>query len=239
MKTMLRLVLLLLCGSAAAQSFSCPAGQEDVMKYFAMSKARRAEHYLAGEPNALYTQVSPDEDFAPEGYWFWLKGPKAHGFDVKVFDEKRVYMRATELNWKDKSTFKRFIHDLPIAARCVAEGKPGPEIKVEDTHYQYYSDCHPYKTAKLGKAVNDLDAPEEMDAGKLGRLMTRVLHYHYDCDKDFDHCRDEEQFFLGEGYGMWQWRHYKEGSLRKTALKDRMEKGRVAEGPGCAESYAK
>jgi hypothetical protein len=226
--------------AAHAQEFSCPSGQADVMKYFVMSKDKRAKHYFEGKPNSIYTEVFPDQDFAAEGYWFWLKSPKAHGFDVKAFDEKYVYMRSTELEWKDNQTFKRFVHDLPIAARCVPEDKAGPRIKVDDTSFQYYHDCQPYKRSKIGKAVLDLDAPEEMDAGgSLGRVSTRVLHYHYDCDKDFDHCRQEEQFFLASGYGLWQWKHFKEGDLVKTALMNDLEKGHATESLGCSETYEK
>ena len=225
---------------AHAQNFACPSGQADVMKYFAMNHEQRANHYLEGKPNAIYTQVFPEQDFASEGYWFWLKSPRAHGFDVKAFDQRYVYMRSTELEWQDNRTFKRFVHDLPIAARCVPEDKPGPQIKVDDTRFQYYRDCRPFKSSKIGKAVLDLDAPTEMDAGgSLGRVSTRVLHYHYDCDKDFDHCRQEEQFFLANGYGLWQWKHFKEGDLVKTALMDDLKKGKATESLGCTESYEK
>src|SRR5438094_2553908 len=117
--------LLLLVPAASAQDFSCPAGQADVMKYFVMNEERRASQFLDGKPNPIYTQVFPDSDFASRGYWFWLKSPKAHGFDVKAFDEKYVYMRSTELTWKDNTSFKRFEHDLPVAARCVPEARLG------------------------------------------------------------------------------------------------------------------
>jgi hypothetical protein len=233
-------LLFFACLPAVAQIFSCPNGETDVMTYFAMEKGKRANHYLGGKPNPIYTQVFPDEDFASSGYWLWLKSPKAHGFDVKAFDDKHVYMRATELEWKDNSTFKRFVHDLPIAARCVPERGAGPEIRVDDTSFRYFSSCQPYKQSKVGKAVNDLDAPEEMDAGgDIGRVLTRVLHYHYDCDKDFDHCRDEEQFYLGKGYGLWQWKHYKNDALVKSALMNHVEKGGAGESLACPESYAK
>ena len=74
--------LLLLPAALAAQDFSCPARQADVMKYFVMNKERRASQFLDGNPNPIYTQVFPDLDFASRGYWFWLKSTKAHGFDV-------------------------------------------------------------------------------------------------------------------------------------------------------------
>jgi hypothetical protein len=41
-----------------------------MMKYFAMSSDRRADHFLKGEPNSILTKVFPDTDFAPTGYWF-------------------------------------------------------------------------------------------------------------------------------------------------------------------------
>lgn len=229
-----------ICAAAQAQEFSCPSGQTDVMKYFAMSRDNRAKYFLEGTPNSIYTEVYPNEDFAPEGYWFWLKSPKAHGFDVKAFDGKYVYMRSTELEWKDNRTFKRFVHDLPISARCVPEGKAGPRIRVDDTRFDYYRDCRPFKSSTVGKAVFDLDAPDDMDArGSLGRVSTRVLHYHYDCDKDFDHCRQEEQFFLANGYGLWQWKHFKLDDLVKTALMNDVKKGHPTETLGCRETYAK
>lgn len=225
---------------AAAQNFSCPAGQADVMKYFVMDQHKRANHYMDGKPNPIYTQVFPDEDFAPEGYWFWLKSPKAHGFDVKSFDPEQVYMRSTELEWKDNRTFKRFVHDLPISERCVSEGKPGREIKVPDTSFEYFASCRPYKRSNVGTALNRLDAPVEMDmGGKIGKVWTRVLHYDYNCNRDFKDCRDEEQFFLANGYGLWQWKHFSKGSLVKTSLINDLKTGRATEGLPCPESYRK
>jgi hypothetical protein len=37
-----------------------------------------------------------------------------------------------------------------------------------------------------------------------GFQISGVLHYHYDCNKTFGNCKDEEQFFLGNGsrYGI-------------------------------------
>jgi hypothetical protein len=42
-----------------------------------------------------------------------------------------------------------------------------------------------------------------MDAGgSVGQVWTRVLHYHYNCDRSFQNCKDEEQFYLANGYGV-------------------------------------
>jgi hypothetical protein len=54
--------------SLRAQTFSCPSGQADVMKYFVMSQERRADHFLDGKPNPIYTVLFPDSDFANQGY---------------------------------------------------------------------------------------------------------------------------------------------------------------------------
>lgn len=230
--------LFLLPTALSSQTFSCPTGQADMMKYFAMSGDKRANHFLNGQPNPIFTRVFPDTDFATTGYWFWLKSSRAHGFDVKSFDEKYIYMRATELEWKDNTTFKRFNHDLPIAARCVEEGKAGPELKIANTRFQYFASCRPYKSSDVGSAVNDLDAPVLMDVGSdLGKLWTRVLHYHYNCDKQFQHCKDEEQFYLGSAYGLWQWRHVRNGEPLKSAQMTRFEIGSAQATLPCEESY--
>ena len=237
MKTVVAFVVLL-SGALSAQEFSCPSGQTDVMKYFAMAQKYRASNYMNGNPNPLYTDVFPNEDFADTGYWFWLKSATANGFDVKAFDENYVYMRSTELVWTNNTTFKRFVHDLPIAARCVTEGEAGPEIKVSDTSYQYYSSCKPYKESHLGTAVNDLDAPVLMNtAGNIGQVWTRVLHYHYNCNQDYAQCADEEQFFLANAYGEWQWKHYHNSVLVATTLINNMEPGTTSATLPCPDSY--
>ena len=180
----------------------------------------------------------PQRGLCSSGLLVLAKKLEAHGFDVKAFDPDHIYMRSTELKWEDNRTFKRFVHDLPIAARCVTEGEPGPEIKVADTAFQYFSSCRAYKTSTVGTAVNNLDAPLQMDAGgNVGQVWTRVLHYHYNCNKSFQNCKDEEQFYLANGYGLWQWKHYRSGSLIKSALMNNMESGRVAATLPCSDSY--
>jgi hypothetical protein len=221
-----------------AQAFSCPAGQIDVMKYFAMDQQKRPNQFMSGSPNPIYTEVYPNQDFATSGYWFWLKSPNADGFDVKAFDPHYVYMRSTELNWTNNSSFKRFAQDLPIAARCITAGKPGPQIKVANTTFKYYQSCSAYKSSNLGTAVNDLDAPVLMKAGgNLGYVWTRVLHYHYDCNSNYQSCSEEEQFFLGNGYGLWQWKHYRNGSLAGSALMNNVKSGVADETLPCRNSY--
>lgn len=230
--------MVLFCGTVFAQEFSCPQGESDVMKYFVMAYQNRPGHFMTGTRNSIYSEVFPDQDFANHGYWFWLKSASGHGFDVKAFDKAHVYMRSTEDVWIDNTTFKRFVHDLPIAARCVPEGKPGPEIKVPDTHYQYDSSCKAYKQSQLGTAVNNLDAPALLETGgNIGQVWTRVLHYHYNCDENCQRCADEEQFYLANGYGEWQWKHYKNGVLVNSTLINDMNLGSTDATLPCQGSY--
>ncbi|MDP9159401.1 MAG: hypothetical protein M3O09_04130, partial [Acidobacteriota bacterium] len=183
-------LVIFLPGTMLAQNFSCPVGKFDMMAYFVMNVQARNNQFMSGHPNSIFTEVYPNRDFATSGYWLWLKSPSAHGFDVKTFDSKYVYMRSTELHWTDNTSFKRFVNDLPIAARCVSFGQPGPKIKVPQTTFKFYSSCTPYKSKNLGTVVNDLDAPKLMNAGgNLGKVSTRVLHYHFGCDSSFGNCR--------------------------------------------------
>ncbi len=208
------------------------------MQYFAMDHQNREFQFMSGSSNPIYSEVFPDEDFAATGYWFWLKSASAHGFDVKAFDTNYVYIRSTELTWTDNTTFKRFVQDLPIAARCVAVNAPGPEIQAPNTSFQYFASCAPYKSSQLGSSLNDLDAPALMDTGgNLGQVWTRLLHYRYNCDSNFQRCVDEEQFFLGRAYGLWQWKHYQNGTLANSTLISDLESGTPAATLPCADSY--
>jgi len=198
--------------SSDLQLFSCPAGQEDAMQYFVMRKDLRENHYLSGEANPSYTKMFPDVDFAPTGYWFWLKSPEAHGFDIKAFDEKYIYIRGTELEWKDNSTFKRKEQDTPLTARCVPVNGASPVERVSNARFSFYENCKAYKTSSLGTIVDNLDAPEMMDAG-------------------------EEQSFLGKSYGRWKWVHLKFGEVVKTTVVNHISKGTARAIPPCETAY--
>jgi hypothetical protein len=191
-----------------------------------------------GSPTPIYTEVFPNEDFAASGYWFWLKSPSAHGFDVKAFDQNYVYIRSTELVWTDNTTFKRFVSDLPIAARCAPSNAAGPEIQAPNTSFQYFASCSPYQSSQLGTSVNDLDAPVLMETGgNIGQVLTRVLHYRYNCDNNFQNCVNEEQFFLAQDYGQWQWKHYQNGILVNSTLINNIEPGIASGTLPCTSSY--
>jgi len=207
------------------------------MKYFAMSEQRRPNQFMTGA-NAIYSEVSPNQDFATAGYFFWLKSPDAHGFDVKSFDDKYIYDRSTELTWSDNTTFKRFVHDLPLSPRCVPVGKAAPAVPVAATAFTFYASCAAYKTSQLGTSINTLDAPLLMDTGgNIGKVSTRLLHYRYNCDANFQNCHSEEQFFLADGYGLWQWRLYTSGTLAQTSMINQLRSGTASGTLPCVDSY--
>ena len=208
------------------------------MQYFALGQQFRSSQFMNGQPNPIYTQVYPNQDFAPSGYWFWLKSATAHGFDVKAFDQNYVSIRTTELTWSDNTTFKRFVSDLPISARCVAVNQAGPQIQVANTTFQYFASCSAYKSSQVGTSLNDLDAPALLEAGgNIGQVSTRILHYRYNCDTSFQNCGDEEQFFLAKGLGLWQWVHYQSGAVVKSSLMNELTQGAATATLPCANSY--
>ena len=88
----------------ASAAFTCAPGQTDMMTYFVMNQQHRAQQFMSGQTTSIYTEVFPNLDFASTGYWFWLKSPEAHGFDVKAFDPNYIYIRSTELTWNDNTT---------------------------------------------------------------------------------------------------------------------------------------
>jgi len=86
--------------------------------------------------------------------------------------------------------------------------------------------------------VNSLDAPTLIDTGgNIGQVWTRVLHYRYNCDANFQGCADEEQFYLANGYGEWQWKHYKNGALVNSTLINDTTPGSTHVDLPCADSY--
>ena len=68
-------------------------------------------------------------------------------------------------------------------------------------------------------------------------MWTRVLHYRYNCDPNFRNCSDEEQFYLANGYGIWQWKHYRGGVLVKTTVEDSLENGKSSSDLPCNNFY--
>src|SRR5207253_10151468 len=139
------------------------------------------------------------------------------------------YNRVDGLEAQCDRTVEPVCHRPAEAARCGAGEKAGRGVWGAGNPFSEFPSRRSQKTGTGGTAVFNLDAPEQMDTGaNIGQVSTRVLHYHYDCDKNYRNCADEEQFYLGKGYGLWQWKHYKRGNLVKTSVMNNLEKGRAA-----------
>ena len=199
---------------AAGQTFSCPAGTEDMMSYFAMSYPNRVDNFMGpGNANPIYTSIVPElqNAYAPQGYFLWTKSASGFPWDIKTFDSKYVYDRATELNWTDPTSFKRFTTDLPMSPRCVSMRYAPPPIKLPpaSTTYQFYASCQSYATGQLNYVYNTISKPTMVSSvGNLGTVKTRYFQYHYNCNSSYGNCSDVEVFTLGYGVGLYDWKHY-------------------------------
>jgi hypothetical protein len=209
------LIHVFVCAVAGySQTFSCPTGREDMLKYFVMGYPNRVANFMGpGNANPIYSSISPDylDAFAQSGFIVWTKSVNGYPWDVKSFDTQYVYDRTTEWNWNDPQSFKRFDQDLPITQRCVRVGKAGSSIKVTSasTSYGFYQSCTKYQSGGLGYAYNTLAAPKLIQtAGNMGQVSTRLFKYHYGCDSTYANCQYMEVFSLGYQIGLYDWKYY-------------------------------
>ncbi len=211
---------------AQAQGSSCPAGTIDTLEWMTMAPRLRAKSHMEGSANPLYTQ-------ATDGKFWWMKGKKGYPADVNLYDDDYVYLWITEYDWNDANTFKKFTYNtnVPLAPRCAKPGYPGSTIAVKNTSYMLYTDCTHYTLHDLRTAVNEVWGPYELSLGGdlPGKLTTYALSYRYNCDANFDHCGDKEEFYVAQPYGLVQWVHlqlidgvYKE---QKRTVFNRVERG--------------
>jgi hypothetical protein len=242
------LMLVFLCaGAAYSQTFSCPSGSEDMLNYFIMGYPNRVDNYMGpGNANPIYSSIDPDyqTSFASSGYFVWTKGVSGYPWDVKTFDSNYVYDRTTELNWNDPQSFKRFLQDLPMTARCVKIGKAGIAIKVPvaSSSYSFYASCASYQTSNLNYVLNTLSAPTTVNAGgNIGKLATRYFRYHYGCDQNYASCTDMEVFSLGYQIGLYDWKHYTAQNgkwvLQQDSQINNLDPGQTTPYLPCSNSY--
>lgn len=226
---------------------SCPAGKEDMLNYFTMTDPDRLSNFMApGNANPIYTTLFPDlgTSFAVSGYFLWTKSWVGYPWDVKGFDANYIYDRSTELLWTDPTTFRRFTTDLPISARCVRAGRPGPTIKIPSsvTNYGSYSNCQLTQTQNLGYVVNSISAPVAVNtSGNLGTVTTRYFTYKYSCDASYAHCAYKEVFSLGLLVGLYDWQYYtRQGSkfvLTQESMINQFTPGTATPYLPCTNTY--
>jgi hypothetical protein len=233
--------------SAHSQTFSCPAGTEDMLSYFVMGYPNRVDHYMGpGNANPIYSSITPDlqASFAAQGYFVWTKGVRGYPWDIKVFDGNYVYDRSTELTWSDPTSFKRFSKDLPMSPRCVSTKKGTTNIKIpaSGTVYGSYYNCTLSQTSNLNYVVNSISKPSMANAGgNLGVVQTRKFQYQYGCDSTYSNCTDMEVFSLGYQIGLYDWKRYiaQNGSwtLQQDSAINNLSAGQTTPDLPCPNSY--
>jgi len=183
----------------------CPAGTYDMLDWMTMDSSLALNHHMAGSANPLYTSMSG-------GKFYWTKGANGSPWDIQLFDRNYIYLWITELNWNDPHTFKKFANNtnMPLVPRCAKAGFPGSTIAVPNTSYQTYSDCTHYTTQNLLKGINQVWGPYKITLGGNlpDKLSVLVASYRYNCDVNYGHCGDKEEFYLAQKYGLVQWVHY-------------------------------
>ncbi len=238
--------LLLTAALAGAQAFTCPAGSEDMLNYFVMAYPARTTAFMGpGNANPVYTTMQPDlgAEFAEQGIFFWTKSVAGYPWDVKTYDAKYIYDRATELNWNDPTSFKRFTTDMPMSRRCVKIGKSGGAVKlsVSQTQYGFYSNCQLTQTAQLSYALNTISPPTLLTVGNVGSVTTRLFRYRYNCDSNYSNCGDMEVFSLGYGVGLYDWKHYVNQNgkwvKKQESVINNFQSGQTAPSLPCSNSY--
>ena len=242
------LVVFLSCPALFGQTESCPSGTEDMLNYFTMAYPNRLQNHMGpGNANPIYTVfegTDPGTSFTTTGEFFWLKSAQGYPWDIKTFDSSYVYDRATEANWNDPTSFKRFDTDLPMSKRCVSTRKSGGSIRVSSssTNYSTYSNCAKTQTQNLGYVINSISAASVVDTGgNLGTVKTRYFTYSYSCDSSYKNCAYQEVYSLGYGVGLYDWKYYvnQNGTFVQTqeSIINQFDSGSATPYLPCASSY--
>lgn len=249
MKCLLVAILCLMSLPAvfAQSQEACPSGTEDMLNYFVMGYPNRLTNYMGpGNANPVYTSISPDlgSNFAVSGEFFWIKSSVGYPWDIKTFDGSYVYDRATEYNWNDPTTFKRFNTDLPMSKRCVPVNKSGGSVRISSgsTAYTAYTNCLPIQTQNLGYVINSISAPSMVNTGgNLGTVQTRYFTYEYSCNSGYKNCAYEEVYSLGYGIGVYDWKMYvNQGGtfvLQQESVINQFDSGSATPYLPCTSSY--
>jgi len=192
--------------SAHAEStIACPSGTYDMLDWMTMDSNLRGSYHMGGTANPLYTNMG-------SGKFYWTKGANGEPWDIQLYDNNFVYLWITELNWTDPHTFKKFAGNtnMPLVPRCAKGGFPGSIIHVPNTSYQTYTDCTHFTTQNLLKGNNQVWGPYSITLGGNlpANLKVLVASYRYNCDINYANCRDKEEYYFAQRYGLVQWVHY-------------------------------
>lgn len=189
----------------AESTMNCPSGTYDMLDWMTMDSSLRSNYHMEGTANPLFTNMEG-------GKFYWTKGGAGSPWDIQLFDSKYIYLWITEYNWNDPHTFKKFTYNtnMPLVPRCANAGFPGSTILVPNTSFQIYTDCTHYRTDTLLNGVNQVWGPYKITLGGdlPSNLPVLVASYRYNCDTNYSNCRDKEEYYLAQKYGLVQWIHY-------------------------------
>lgn len=188
----------------AESTMSCPAGTYDMLDWMTLDSGLRGSAHLTGTANPLYTQLMPNK-------FYWTKSSNGYPWDIQLYDSHYIYLWITEYAWNYPNTYKKSSYNTnePLAPRCAKGGFPGSRIQVPNTSFDIYTDCKHYTRHNLGTGVNEVWGPYKMSfGGKIpSNLSTLVVSYRYNCN-NYTNCRDKEEYYLTQQFGLVQWVHY-------------------------------
>ncbi|HET9374952.1 MAG TPA: hypothetical protein VFO40_08260 [Chthoniobacterales bacterium] len=193
----------------AESTISCPAGTYDMLDWMTMDSDLRSTYHMEGTSNPIYTLVEP-------GKFYWVKGANGYPWDIQLYDSKYIYLWITELSYSVPQSYKKFTNNtnLPLAPRCATAGTSaaGSTIKVSNTNYDMHTNCSNTCSVTLGlqTSINQVWGPYTMSFGGSlpPSLPTLVIRYQYNCNSSFASCKDREEYYLTQRYGLVQWVHY-------------------------------
>jgi hypothetical protein len=212
--------------SHAESTMNCPAGTYDMLDWMTLDSSLRSNYHMAGNANPLYSTIS-------SGKFHWTKGANGTPWDIQLYDSKYIYLWITEYDWNNPHSYKKFTNNtnLPLTPRCAKAGFPGSVIKVPNTSYQTYTDCTHYTTRNLLKSNNQVWGPYKISLGGNlpSNLNVLVASYRYNCDNNYSNCRDKEEYYLAQRYGLVQWVHYAlaggKYQMKQKTVFNRLSKG--------------
>jgi hypothetical protein len=193
----------------AESTISCPAGTYDMLDWMTMDSDLRSTYHMEGTSNPIYTIMD-------SGKFYWVKGANGYPWDIQLYDSKYIYLWVTELSYSVPQSYKKFTNNtnLPLAPRCATAGTSaaGSTIKVSNTNYDMHTNCSNTCSVTLGlqTSINQVWGPYYYSFGGSlpSNLKTLVIRYQYNCDSSFANCKDREEYYVTQRYGLVQWVHY-------------------------------
>lgn len=217
-----------ICGLApiaahAESTISCPPGTYDMLDWMTLDSDLRSTYHMEGTSNPIYTIIEPDK-------FYWVKGGSGYPWDIQLYDSKYIYLWVTELDWIVPQSYKKFTNNtnMPLVPRCATAGSPGSTIKVANTNFDLHTNCSNSCSVTLALesgALNQVWGPYTYSFGGdlPNNLKTLVISYRYNCDSNYVTCKDKEEYYLTQRYGLVQWVHWvwvnnAYGQVQKTVL---------------------